>query len=671
MPEDRPLSISTSSQVSPDEVARRTFRAVRRGFDPEEVRTYLEEVARQLRSFAERESDIRRELADAEHRAANPVLDEATLTDALGHETARVLRSAHDAANEVVAKAETAAAEMRSEAREELDRAEADAAALRGEAREEIEQTQERVEAVLAERQAQSEATVAEHRRRAQEESASIIESAHIEAESIVDQGRNEAREMVEEAQALRSRVLADLSRRRKVLHAQIEQLRAGREHLAETVRDVRRSIDSIADELFRAEDEARLAAEAAGRESVARTESLSDEEVAAALLADEAAEAEAARALEGGADEAPGTDDGGSPTSGADAAVDGGAGAGSGVDADDDDAGTAVDGGDDDATGDGDPVMEPEPGRAVVISGAEVAGEAAAGSGPDGGTGAPAVAVDALFAKIRAGTGGSEVDTDDLTDPVADTDAGADGDAGVTETEDGEDGEPGGGPAADGELVARRDELVGPIVTALARRLKRNPQDDQNEVLDRLRGRGSVWSPDVLPEETEHHDRYVTAALPHLEAAGTAGATFVGPGDRRGPGADELLVVAGGLAEAIVAPLRRKLLDDGHLAGADDVVVVEHVGAAFREWKGERIERLAGDHVVEAFSAGTLLAAGEGTGSPVEWLAVATDGSDPCPDCHDNALNGPLDPGEEFPTGHRRPPAHPGCRCLLAPSAT
>ena len=73
---------------------------------------------------------------------------------------------------------------------------------------------------------------------------------------------------MVDEAQGLRARVLADLSRRRKVLHAQIEQLRAGRERLTETVQDVRRSIDTIAEELFAAEDNARLAAEAAGRQA-------------------------------------------------------------------------------------------------------------------------------------------------------------------------------------------------------------------------------------------------------------------------------------------------------------------------------------------------------------------------------------------------------------------
>ena len=47
-------------------------------------------------------------------------------------------------------------------------------------------------------------------------------------------------------------------------------------------------------------------------------------------------------------------------------------------------------------------------------------------------------------------------------------------------------------------------------------------------------------------------------------------------------------------------------------LADADEGVVAEHVGSAFREWKGERIERLAGDHVVAAFSAGTISAVGD-----------------------------------------------------------
>ncbi len=98
---------------------------------------------------------------------------------------------------------------------------------------------------------------------------------------------------------------------------------------------------------------------------------------------------------------------------------------------------------------------------------------------------------------------------------------------------------------------------------------------------------------------------------------------------------------------------------------------MAEHVGSAFREWKGERIERLAGDQVVSAFSAGTIAATKGKKAVVLEWVSDPGAGDVPCPDCEDNGLNGTLQPDEEFPTGHRHPPAHPGCRCLLAVAAT
>ena len=61
----------------------------------------------------------------------------------------------------------------------------------------------------------------------------------------------------------------------------------------------------------------------------------------------------------------------------------------------------------------------------------------------------------------------------------------------------------------------------------------------------------------------------------------------------------------------------------------------------------------------------------GRVAGAQLEWVAVAGSGDAPCPDCEDNGLSGAQRPGEEFPTGHRHPPAHPGCRCLLTLSAT
>jgi DivIVA domain-containing protein len=609
MPEERLKSITSSSHLAPDDVARHTFGSVRRGFDPNEVRAYLESLAVGLRGLAEQENQLLQQLADAEHRAANPVLDDASLTEALGTETARVLRSAHEAAAEIVAKAEAESHRQLTEAQEQI---EGDLA---------------RTETELAELTAEAEAAAADLRQETDQQVAANLEAARLESEELLSQAREECRQMVEEAQGLRARVLADLSKRRKVLHAQIEQLRAGRERLSETVQDVRRSVDTIADELFAAEDNARLAAEAAGRQAVARPDEGTPEELAALLLAEEEAALADEESSEGGsaseaATEPPGT-------------------------------------------------SEPEQEDATVGS-SEPPGPEERAEPDSEPTGVPDESpVEALFAKIRASNqseeGAPEPDPDDGSEGGTDQGEGAPPVAASKEEEPADEDQD--GPPEDRNPVAiRRDELIAPIVTTLSRRLKRTLQDSQNELLDQLRSNGSTWSVDLLPDETEQVDGYATAALPALEQAAAAGGSLAGNGSTGGPPADVLIQIAHDLSESVVGPLRRRLAaDDGELTDADEAVVAEHVGSAFREWKGERIERLAGDHVVAAFSAGTIATAAD---APLEWVAVAGSGDAPCPDCEDNSLSGSQQPGEEFPTGHRHPPAHSGCRCLLTPSA-
>ena len=91
-----------------------------------------------------------------------------------------------------------------------------------------------------------------------------------------------------------------------------------------------------------------------------------------------------------------------------------------------------------------------------------------------------------------------------------------------------------------------------------------------------------------------------------------TPGPPWSGNSKKR-PSGDALLAIAHEMAEGIVAPLRRRLADGEGLEGAEESVVTEHVGSAFREWKGERIERLAGDHVVAALSLGTIAVGRQG----------------------------------------------------------
>jgi len=580
MPEDR-LTISSSTRLHPDEVARHTFGTTRRGFDPAEVRTYLEAVAREMVAAADREHELRRAVAEAEHRAAHPVLDEATLTASLGQETARVLRSAHDASADLVAKAEAEAARMRSEAQEEADKLRA------------------RTEQSAGERTAEADAAANEMRRRSEEEASGRVESAKLEAEAMIAKSREECRAMVQEAQELRARVLADFTRRRRVLHSQIEQLRAGRERLAETIGDVRAAVDHIADDLFRAEDEARLAAEVAGRQVAAQDD------------------ADIELELDKRASEVPG------------------------------------------ATGTADDATEPSDAARAKVDElfARLRAERVTNPTPDVGPDteerdAPGVEDTAPTTVVAPRGGTSSAGSKAAVANGAETDRSESEGPDVPGEADGEPPDP---------LVGRRDEVLGPIGVTLARRLKRALQDDQNDILDRLRAKGG-WVPGVLLPEDEHEQRYVRASLEPLRDAARAGASFAGAGARD---AVSVEAVASELAAGIVGPLRRRLDSDGDsVDDGDDAALVELVGAAYRDWKGARVERLAADQAVAAFSYASVSALG--SGAKVRW--IVDDEGVQCPDCDDNALAGSIPAGDAFPTGHPHPPAHAGCRCLLAP---
>jgi hypothetical protein len=221
---------------------------------------------------------------------------------------------------------------------------------------------------------------------------------------------------------------------------------------------------------------------------------------------------------------------------------------------------------------------------------------------------------------------------------------------------------------SADDALLAKRDEALAPIAAALTRKLKRALQDEQNEVLDRLRRNGGR-KPALavaIPDGVDPRARYRDAARPHLTEAVELGATSAGGA---APGDTVTASVADELADTLFEPLARKLgqtLDEAASLGEDETEVVGRVSAAYRDFKGARLERIAADHVGSAYAAGAFVAWAPGT--PLKWVVRDIDGQ--CPDCDDNALAGPTPRGEAFPTGQLRPPAHAGCRCLLAPAS-
>ena len=119
MPEGRsPIS---SARVSTGDIARHSFAIVRRGFDVDEVKTYLQTVARSIEVLEQREQELRAAVAEADERAAHPVVDEATLTASLGQHSAQILRHAHDEAARIVVQAQEGASTLLREAQSQAN----------------------------------------------------------------------------------------------------------------------------------------------------------------------------------------------------------------------------------------------------------------------------------------------------------------------------------------------------------------------------------------------------------------------------------------------------------------------------------------------------------------------------------------------------------------------
>jgi hypothetical protein len=222
--------------------------------------------------------------------------------------------------------------------------------------------------------------------------------------------------------------------------------------------------------------------------------------------------------------------------------------------------------------------------------------------------------------------------------------------------------------PANDGDehRLQARDAVTEPLIGQLTKRLKRALQDEQNATLDRLRtSRGPATVDQVLSRPDDQALPYRHLALPFLDEAARAGART----SAHGPTAVATDDLAAHLADDLAGAVRSRL--DGVLttAASDDLdlgSLSERISAVYREWKVQKVERLATHYHVAAHERGGFLAQPEGT--PLRWLV---DDEGPCPDCEDNALAGPTPRGEPFPTGQLHPPAHLGCRCLLTASPT
>jgi len=617
------ISFSRPDPSSPAAVSAASFNVSRRGFDQTEVRDFLRMVSAEMARLQERERFLESELKAMQTRgmSAPGMLDEEVVTALLGEEAARVLGTAREASSQIRLRAEEAATRL-------VKEASSDATRLREEAE---------LEAV---------------RRR---------EDAAADAEAEIELAKQQGRDMVNEAREYREKVLTELARRRELAREQIEQLIHNRDRLLNAFERARLATDDVMtglvsvdhdlpreyinlapttgpvptivlERVVEAFKEAEVEAEEP--ESIElfdhtkleeiepeATQEVVEEVVDVVAVVEEAAPVaevlieveviEAATVVE--------------PTV----------------------------------------VVEDEKSNVVnLFSKERPRPETSVEVNPEhpsvDKTVAPkseanVQAVENLFARLREATvdkaasnavsGGKVVEprkSSKKADVVKET---ATTVAPVQ-------------PMHDASAFAKRDEVLAPVVVAMSRKLKRVLADEENEVLEYLRGKKNALTVDAMVGELEvHAKRYGDAISEDIMAAAKGAAKSAKATDVI-PTVDVLIGVQ------LVKPLRDRLAKAIEQNGTDRVAMAKALRGVYRQWKSQHIDEQVDDIACLSYSRGFF--AGVKPGTQVCWM-VDPNGPE-CPDAEDNSLAGCIALGKEFPTGNLHPLAHAGCRCLLAP---
>ena len=626
------ISFSRPDPSSPAAVGSAAFPTSRRGFDQAEVRDFLKMVAAEMARLQERERFLESEMRAMQTRglSAPGRLDEETVTTLLGEEAARVLTAARDASTQIRDRAEESATRLVKDAAEDAVRI--------------------RESAVL--------------------EAARIRDDSGADAEAEIEMAKQQGRDMVNEAREYREKVLSELSRRRDAARSQIEQLLHGRDRLMNAFERARIASEDVIGGLTDAHDEPEfivdlspttgpvpiINSEHPSVKMFDREEIVAEEEptetVSNVVIFDHESEAEVEvevidevqivdvlHPVHTPAEVEPSVEDAisveTSETSQTNVVSLFGRGRRS-VDMPE----IAIE-----------EVEAEQPAEAAVVVPTVKK---------------DVVAVDDIFAKLRAGSTADVAAKAATSSDVAKAEKPA-AKASVPKAEKKAKAKP-VAPVVDLARFEERNEELSPVVVAMARKLKRVLADEQNTVLGHVRAKRSSLDIDaVLGTEAEHSARYASAVAEDSMAAASAGAKSVkaaGGSSRR----VTQKAIAAHAVSAITAGLVAGFREDARIAigeaEGDREVLLGLIRDVYRSWKTERIDSHVDDIACSSYSHGAYLALEPG--SKITWMAEPD--TNCCSECEDNSLGGSVVRGDDFPTGHSHPPAHAGCRCLVAP---
>lgn len=642
------ISFSRPDPSSPAAVGSAAFPTGRRGFDQAEVRDFLKMVAAEMARLQERERFLESEMRAMQTRglSAPGRLDEETVTTLLGEEAARVLTAARDASTQIRDRAEESATRLVKDAAEDAVRI--------------------RESAVL--------------------EAARIRDDSGADAESEIEMAKQQGRDMVNEAREYREKVLSELSRRRDAARSQIEQLLHGRDRLMNAFERARIASEDVIGGLTEAHDEPEfivdlspttgpvpiINSEHPSVKVFDREEVIAEEEpkenVSTVVIFDHESEAEVQSIEEEAHVEQINTEvahetqivDVLHPVH------------------------TSVD---------VEPVLEnlvtteamEEPQTNVVslfgrgrrsVDMPEIAIEKDAEVEVEQPAEKEAVvvptvkkdvvAVDDIFAKLRASSTAQVAAKATSSSGIVKDEKPA-VKASAPKAEKKAKVKP-ALPVVDPARFEERNEELSPVVVAMARKLKRVLADEQNTVLGHVRAKRSSLDIDaVLGSEVEHSARYASAVAEDSMAAASAGAKSVKAAGGSSRRVTQKAITAHAVS-AITAGLVAGFREDARIAigeaEGDREVLLGLIRDVYRSWKTERIDSHVDDIACSSYSHGAYLALEPG--SRISWMPEPD--TNCCSECEDNSLGGTVVRGDDFPTGHSHPPAHAGCRCLVAP---
>lgn len=648
------ISFSRPDPSSPAAVGSAQFEVVRRGFSQEEVRDFLRMVSSELSRLQERERFLESELRAMQTRgmSAPGVLDEETITTLLGEETARVLSTAREAAQQMRLRAAETAERL-------VREASSDAARIRQEA--ELESARRRSDAAA-------------------------------DVENEIELAKQQGRDMVNEARDYREKVLSELARRRELAREQIEQLIHARDRLVVAFDRARVAANDVVGDLTEFDDLAAEVERAATTQStffdhtkvpdaipqrspeIDRESGIDDVAGDAAAVEMEVNDLASSDRLDDAAADEQVSDE---------AVVDVPEVVDAIVLADEpivDDTPAEMPNGMADH-----PSMDPPAGERIAevvqlfgrreteVSDAPQPSDMQPieSDSPEPVPATPAPksknagkkSVDDLFASLKQTSTADVAKKATGSKPQRAPKAEAPSAAGTTRPK-------AVVPKVDVERFTRRDESLTPMITAIARNFKRVLADEENAMLTYLQGKKSVVALEkMLVSADQQTQTYVDAVVEDLMSAAMAGAKSVSSSlkadlRKKVTNAAVMQMLSKSIDESIVLPIRERMQRCVEQSNGDREQMSSLVRSAYREWKMQRLDQVVGDVTCLAYSRGAYLALA--TGTPVCWMF---DPNGPkCPDAEDNALAGDTPLGTAFPTGHEHPIAHAGCRCLVAP---